>query len=322
MDAKQEIKNLTEKLIEQAQTSQKNHTTTQPQMNTYSPTATGSQFECDEHGELMCYECTMNQSAKPEKTEWEPVELPDDYYRTVAAIPDIEDVCPTCGTPANVGLMRSDAMPGERDFGKLIKCNHEFHQQTREQRLQKISQLGPDDVKRQLSDIGRNPGNAAMLDAAQDAIKTGYGWYYLWGGPGNAKSEVLKAIVNDMNKTGRGPAVYTTFGRLLMYMRAAFNKDAGQSEIARFDELVRVRCLAVDEMDKPKESDWMLDFRFQFLDARYISAVNGETLTIYAGNPNPKIVFDEVMFDRFRDGRFMIVQNTAKSARPAQRWNK
>ena len=248
---------------------------------------------------------------------------PDNYhYFSVSETTDNEPVCPTCHTPANVGLMKSNAQPGDVNFGKPVKCLDPFHQDNRERRMQKISQLGPDDVRRVLDDISRNAKNAAMLDAAQGAIDAGFGWYYFWGGPGNAKSEVLKAIVNNMNSTGRGPAIYTTFGRLLMYMRQAYSKDAGQSEIDRFDSLVNVPCLAIDEMDKPKESDWMKEFRFQFLDARYISAVNRQSLTIYAGNPNPKLIFDEVIYDRFRDGRFHIVENTAKSARPGMDWVK
>jgi hypothetical protein len=69
-------------------------------------------------------------------------------------------------------------------------------------------------------------------------------------------------------------------------------------------------------MDKVKESEWLQEFRFQFLDNRYNSAHNKQTMTIFAGNPNPAAIYDDVLYDRFRDGRWRIVENTAPSARP------
>jgi DNA replication protein DnaC len=184
------------------------------------------------------------------------------------------------------------------------------------QRLQQVSQMGPEDVKRKLSDIGRNSFNFEILDAAQEAIDEAWGWYYFWGGPGNAKSEVLKAIVNECNKNGKGPAMYTSLGRIISYIKAAFHKDATEDSLARFDKLVNTPVLAIDEMDKVNETEWLHEFRFQFLDTRYNSAHNKKTLTIYAGNPNPAEIYDDVLFDRFRDGRWRIVENKAPSARP------
>lgn len=228
-------------------------------------------------------------------------------------------LCPECHTPADVGLFKMDVPPGHEQFGKLIKCDNEFHAETRLKRMAAISQLGPEDIKRRLSDITRSPGNEKMLDAAQDILERGYGWLYIFGGPGNAKSEVLKAIVNQMNETGKGPAIYTTLSNILDYIRAGYG--AGDYP-ARFETLKTCPVLAVDEMDKIKDSDWVNEFRFKFLDARYMSAVNKLSMTIYAGQPHPKVIYDDVIFDRFRDGRFQIIENHAPSARPQMRWNK
>lgn len=238
--------------------------------------------------------------------------------RRVDPTTDEGAICPECGTPAGVGYFKYDVMPGDPNFGKLVKCPNPFHGQARQTRLQQISQLGPVDIERRLADIARNPGNSAMIDAAQDAINEGWGWYYFWGGPGNAKSEVLKAIVNECNLRGQ-TAVYTSLGRIIGYIKAAFHKDAAEDALSRFDKLIATPVLAVDEMDKVKESEWLQEFRFQFLDARYNSAHNRQTMTIFAGNPNPAMIYDDVLFDRFRDGRWWIVENQAASARPAMR---
>lgn len=230
------------------------------------------------------------------------------------------EVCPECKTPASVGLFRRDVPVGHPDFGLLLKCNHPFHQEARKDRLMQLSQLGEEETKRKLSDILVNNGNRQMVNAAKKAVVQGYGWLYVWGGPGNAKSVVLQAVINEMNDSRRGPAIYTTFGELLDYVKQGYGDDK-EDFISRLERLKDAPVLAIDEMDKVKETDWLHEFRFKFLDARYRSAINKESLTLFAGNPNPQTIFDAALYDRFRDGRFKIVQNTAPSARPAEKWS-
>ena len=85
--------------------------------------------------------------------------------------------------------------------------------------------------------------------------------------------------------------------------------------IARFNELKAIKVLAIDEMDKARDTEFMFDFRFHFLDYRYRQAVNGETITLFASNSAPSNLSD-VLWDRVRDGRFKVIHNTAGSARP------
>lgn len=168
-----------------------------------------------------------------------------------------------------------------------------------------------------------------MLKAANDMLIKPYGWLWLWGGPGNAKSEVLIALVNELNLSGHGPAVYTKLTTLIDYMRDAFNErkqrdthgpgvDLGY--IARFERLKGVKLLAIDEMDKARDTPFMLDFRFDFLDERYRQAINGDTVTLFASNSNPSQLPDAI-YDRVRDGRFKIIHNQAGSARPNMQRN-
>lgn len=184
----------------------------------------------------------------------------------------------------------------------------------------------PRDLKRRLEDIQANAGNKAMIDAAQQMLVKPFGWLYIWGGPGNAKSEVLIALSNELNEAGRGPVLYTKFSRILDFMRDAFSekrkkhlgKDAEQSFIDRFERLKRIPVIAIDEMDKARETEFAQDFRFDFLDDRYRQAIVGETITLFAGNTDPA-TFDVALYDRIRDGRFQIVHNKAGSARPYMR---
>ena len=222
-----------------------------------------------------------------------------------------------------MGYFRADVEPGHPQFGKLIPCDNEAHHADRMAKLARISGLLPQDLERRLSDILRIEGNEAMLDAAAAMLTKPFGWLWIWGGPGNAKSEVMIAIINELNLSGRGPAVYTKFSTIIDYMRDAFNErqqrdktpDIDLGYIARFERLKSIKVLAIDEMDKARDTPFMMDFRFDFLDERYRQAVNGKSVTLFASNTNPASLPDAI-YDRARDGRFVIVHNLAGSARP------
>ena len=183
--------------------------------------------------------------------------------------------------------------------------------------MSRLSQLSVNDLDVRLSHIAISDENKEALVAAQDAIDRGYGWLYIWGGPGNAKSEILKAIVNQCNFSGNGPAIYTTLGNLLDYMRSGFGDGTYDQ---KFLQLRSTKVLGIDEMDKVRASEWVDDFTFHFLNERYNSAVTKETLTVFVGQPHPSEIFGDVVYDRFRDGRFRIVENKAPSARPNMKW--
>lgn len=211
-------------------------------------------------------------------------------------------------------------------FGKPVPCPHSVHEPERAKKLAKVSGLSEKDLARRLSDIKVNNQNQEMLEAARAMIDKPYGWLYLWGGRGNAKTEALIAIVNELNKKGYTPVLYTKFAKIVDYMRDAYGErkkretdpDADLGYIARFEQLKAVKVLAIDEMEKAKDTEFVEMFRFDFLDDRYRQAVHGETVTIFAGNNNPE-QFDIVLYDRISDGRFRIVHNTAGSARKAMK---
>jgi len=231
--------------------------------------------------------------------------------------------CPACG---GMGYFRADVEVGHSQFGKLLPCDHPAHHAVRLAALVKVSGLAEIDADRRLSDIKRIAGNEAMLDAAQALLDNPYGWLWIHGGPGNAKTEVLIAIVNESTMSGRGPSVYAKFSTIVDYMRDAFAeknqraKDPGTNlgYIDRFEKLKAVKILAIDEMDKARATPFMQDFRFDFLDERYRQGVAGQTVTLFASNLNPATMPDPI-WDRVRDGRFKVIHNQASSARPNMR---
>lgn len=255
------------------------------------------------------------------------------------------ELCPLC---CGNGFLRLDNPVGHPRFGKFEPCPHPSHQADRLARLARVSEMQPGEMARRVSDIKRveqrvkikqfDPAqnkeieaveirsNHAMLDAANQMLADPHGWLWIWGGPGNAKSEVLIAMVNELNERGHGPAVYTKFTKLVDYMRDAFDERKRRADdpgfdlgyIARFNRLKSIKVLAIDEMDKVRETPFLNDFRFDFLDDRYRQGVNGQTITLFASNDNPATLPDPI-WDRVRDGRFRVVHNQAASARPYMR---
>ena len=228
--------------------------------------------------------------------------------------------CPDCG---GLGFLRREVAPGHPDFGQPVKCTHPAHQAKRMAQLARISGLLPLELSFRLSDISVEDGNQEMVKAAREMVKGGQGWLYIHGGPGNAKSIALMAMVNEVNLSGRGPAMYIKLSALIEYMRDSFrqqatldsNPFADQGYIARFRRILSIPFLAIDEMDKARVTPFAQEFRFDFLDERYRQGVAGQTATVFAGNLDPASLPVE-LYDRISDGRFSIVENSAASARP------
>jgi len=161
-----------------------------------------------------------------------------------------------------------------------------------------------------------------MLDAARLALTEPAGFLYLWGGPGNAKTEVLIAICNELRLRGLS-VLYIKFAKLVEYMREAMTekrqRHLGQSDQRnysdRFEQVLGLNVLAVDELDKARLTEFAQEFRFDFLDDRYRQGINGLSLTLFGSNSDPA-TFPEPIWDRLRDGRFRIVHNKQASVRP------
>lgn len=232
--------------------------------------------------------------------------------------------CPKC---KGMGFFRQDASWDDPRFGKLIKCNHPSHQPDEIKRLEKISGISGSDLNIRLSDIDKSAGNAGMIAAAEKLIADNRGWLYIWGTYGNAKTVALMAIVNQVNEAGKGPAMYATLTTIIDWMRESFREQkvldndpaANMGYIQRFNKLKSIKCLAIDEMDKVRDTPFADEFCFSFLDERYRQGIKGETITIFAGNTNPNM-HPPAIYDRIRDGRFCVVENKATSARPVMGW--
>lgn len=132
----------------------------------------------------------------------------------------------------------------------------------------------------------------------------GSGFLTIWGGPGNGKTMILQAMVNEFVLNGT-QAVYVVFSDLITWMRDGYS-HGNSSALDRLSKIAEVPFLAIDEWDKVKETEWLMEFKSNVMDRRYRNALSGCSATALAMNKDPQDVFDDMpwMLSRLRDGRF------------------
>ncbi len=158
------------------------------------------------------------------------------------------------------------------------------------------------------------PGTAKMVQAAQDWISKGcVGFLTIHGKVGNAKSTVLKAIVNDCVAHGMD-ARYVTMTDAMAYAREAFSSEMkGASDLGRIRELANTQELVIDEMDKARLSDYAREIQTHLFDARYRNAHALGTVVTWNGG------FEaiDLPWVLSRQSQFVVVENNDPDMRPS-----
>jgi len=142
------------------------------------------------------------------------------------------------------------------------------------------------------------------------------GFLTVWGPYGNGKTLILQSIVNEFRIQHGVIGSYVRLYDLIEYIRAGFDDGSDSSARQRYLQMRCVPLLAIDECDGPRFTAFAEEFRRVFLDDRYRMAIGGNAYTILAMNTDPATLPGDI-YDRLRDGRFIIHHNTAPSMRPA-----
>jgi len=152
------------------------------------------------------------------------------------------------------------------------------------------------------------------VEVVKDVIERGSGWVFLWGKYGNSKTRVLKTAVAEAINVGQ-QARYTRTIDLLDDLRAAYDEDDGnRSLVKRVARYTNTSLLALDEIDRFKETDWARERLFQILDRRYTGAEVGRTVTLIASN-TPLEELDGYLASRLYDGRFVRIHMDGEDIR-------
>lgn len=220
-----------------------------------------------------------------------------------------EPDCPEC---AGLGYVRSDAPVGHPNFGKIAPC----------QKSDPLSRyrnvLNLHDEEHDLTwDAVIERGNVQVaIDAVQHVINRGYGWVYLHGDYGLAKTLILKIAVVEFCRKTRKPASYIRMAEIIDHLRGAYDaKNPSEESEMRLDMWSELRFLAIDEFDRVRATEYATERRFVLMDRRYEQAIRQQSITVMASNCSPDDL-EGYLADRIYDGRFAVVHLKGASARP------
>lgn len=217
--------------------------------------------------------------------------------------------------------MRADVPIDDPRFGRVERCacKRAEDAERRLRRLRELSGLTEAERTIRLSDIdmvGR-PGADRMVESAQRFISSPSGFLTVWGKPGNAKTMVLMAIVNELTEIGI-EAVYVTAFDMIGFIRQAFAADGGEDALSRLKRFEMVRVLAIDEFDKIKPTEWTLEQLTEIIDRRYRLGLSGCAGTVIAMNGDPRQQ-PEWIASRLLDGRNTVIRNDDSDLRKVLR---
>lgn len=202
------------------------------------------------------------------------------------------DQCPTCD---GVGFLRRDVPPGHPDFGQPLPCPCGLVARRRSVRLDGL--LGfTDELKlKSFADLGPVAKQGLARLAARDYAANPRGWLYLYGPPGDGKTTLIAAAVNELRAAGR-VAVFATVPDLLTFLRSTFNDGAGASFDSTWRHLLSVDILALDDLGAENPTDWTRERIFELVNARY----RARLCTLVASNLEPERQESRIA-SRFRD---------------------
>lgn len=227
---------------------------------------------------------------------------------------------PDCEVCGGVGYVSYDVPIDHELFGKLMPCP----------KLPPESSIldghGLEIWERKnlnFSKIKNHENVSKAIDALRKALKVGHGLGYLYGGPGLAKTLLLKILCAEWYRHGHGIFHFCTQKEFIDDMRVCYDDDEPQRAIKdKQNKYAQYPLLALDEITIDRVTPFAVDEFFHLINKRHEEGTEkGKPfLTVMAGNVSP-LQLDYRITDRLTDQRNFIVQLTGESYRPAMKEN-
>lgn len=224
--------------------------------------------------------------------------------------PKKEKPCKKCN---GYGWVGKRVPVGDPDFGKAFPCGCKSSWSS-------VSGISKTEFETYTWDKILDEGDAKLAEKAiKETLKTGYGWVYLWGGPGIAKTVLLKvATAESIQK--RNLAIYISMDKIIDNLREAYDTEYPNVEsISRLAKWADIPVLAIDEFDKVKLTEYAETKQFRLMDDRYQAVIRNQGVTLMASNEPPENI-GSYLSDRILDGRFKVIHMRGESLRPAMDW--
>jgi DNA replication protein DnaC len=225
--------------------------------------------------------------------------------------------CPICN---GLGWVRQEVPPWDKNFGRLIPCPN-----VPPENLRIIAPSGLDYNQADLTWDKVKPINNSqeVAQEVKNIVDRGYGFVFLWGSHGLAKTLILKIAVAEVLRK-HNIASYARAADILDNIRDAFDlNDPRESSMSRVERWLSSDLLSIDELSRVSMTPWVREKLFQIIDKRYISAMRQDAVTLIASNEGPNELRNDptgiALLDRFRDSRSNIFKLDGLSARPVMK---
>ena len=188
---------------------------------------------------------------------------------------DEEAVCPRC---RGAGFLRQDVPLDHPEFGKAVPCDCSVSEspESRQQRLQKYSSLGP--LTRltfaNLLEQGRstNPRDRQLFRGlvadARAFAEEPEGWLLIHGPSGAGKTHVAAAIANRCIERGQA-ALFVVVPDLLDHLRASYRPDSELGYDVLLEQVRTAPILILDDLGTQNATAWAQEKLFQIFNHRY-----------------------------------------------------
>lgn len=249
----------------------------------------------------------VNTSACSEETEGYTCEHCNKYIAAInVEVPQLRiknKILPTCECVV------------EREEAKIREAQN-FAKKREIEKLFSISNLGERFSKSTFESFLDRNGSETAYKVAVKYVKTFKEWndesLLLWGEPGNGKTHIAAAIVNELSKKGY-IVVFQSVPELLQRIRSTFNSENKENETQIMRALLECDLLILDDIGAEKTTEWVEEKLFNIIDGRY----RKELPTLYTSNLEPKELKNQVgkrSYDRMVETS-LTVKNEAASYR-------
>ncbi len=249
----------------------------------------------------------VNTSACSEETEGYTCEHCNKYIAAITVeVPQLRiknKILPTCECVV------------EREDAKIREAQN-FAKKREIEKLFSISNLGERFSKSTFESFLDRNGSETAYKVAVKYVKTFKEWngesLLLWGDPGNGKTHLAAAIVNELSKKGY-IVVFQSVPELLQRIRSTFNSENKENETQIMRALLECDLLILDDIGAEKTTEWVEEKLFNIIDGRY----RKELPTLYTSNLEPKELKNQVgkrSYDRMVETS-LTVKNEAVSYR-------